>query len=528
MPSPATWLTSPSAQPAAKVANAKAINAKAINAKAIKKIGLAFWMQSVLEQCDRASVDFSPDPVHDLRVALRRCRSMADGIMAIDPDPAWKEMKKSGKPLFSRLGDLRDTQVMEEWVHRLDSPGDPVTTKLLQFLAAREAEFKQESAKALEEFDRKQWRRWIKTLPRRAARLRSGSDIFKHLALERWIEAYELHRRALRNRSQVAFHSLRIGIKRFRYIVENFLPQQHAAWSDDLKDLQDLLGEVHDLDVVWSTALQVDVFPDAASRSRWHARIIEERTARIGKYRAKMMGKNSLWQVWRAELPQGEQIEAAALHRLQFWASVLDPDFKHSDHVTGLALQLYDGLPSKQHTSAGNHRNSNHAANHRNLNRHDSSHSDQRAILQVAALLHDVGRSKREKKSHKATYKLINRLKPPAGWSAESLHLAAAISRYHQGALPHAGQASLRGLTPEQRRTVLRLAGILRLADALDSNRDGRIQRLHVAENNGFLVVAAQGYSPRDRLAENIAAARHLLEVVYRRPVMVKPLLAKR
>ena len=45
------------------------------------------------------------------------------------------------------------------------------------------------------------------------------------------------------------YHRLRIAIKRFRYIVENFLPLQHAAWSDDLKQVQDLLGEVHDLDV---------------------------------------------------------------------------------------------------------------------------------------------------------------------------------------------------------------------------------------------------------------------------------------
>src|SRR3984893_6255340 len=73
-----------------------------------KKSGLAFWMQRVLEECDRASVAFAPDPVHDLRVALRRCCSMADGVAAIDPDPAWKEMKKAGKRLFRRLGELRD------------------------------------------------------------------------------------------------------------------------------------------------------------------------------------------------------------------------------------------------------------------------------------------------------------------------------------------------------------------------------------------------------------------------------------
>ena len=77
-------------------------------------------MVQVLEQCDKVAVDFSPDSVHDLRVALRRCRSMADGLMALDPDPAWKEMKKAGKRLFQRLGDLRDIHVMEEWIEKLE------------------------------------------------------------------------------------------------------------------------------------------------------------------------------------------------------------------------------------------------------------------------------------------------------------------------------------------------------------------------------------------------------------------------
>ncbi len=205
-------------------------------------------------------MEFAPDPVHDLRVALRRCRSIADGLKAIDPDPAWKQMKKAGKRLFSSLGELRDAQVMEEWVRKLGAADDPVTERVLQFLASREVALKLASAQALEEFDRKQWKRWSVQLPRRARKIRTGGLIFKHLALERWTEAYALHRIALRNRSQVSFHNLRIGIKRFRYIVENFLPEQHTAWSNDLKDLQDLLGEVHDLDVLWATAIQIAAF----------------------------------------------------------------------------------------------------------------------------------------------------------------------------------------------------------------------------------------------------------------------------
>jgi hypothetical protein len=36
--------------------------------------------------------------------------------------------------------------------------------------------------------------------------------------------------------------------------------------------------------------------------------------------------------------------------------------------------------------------------------------------------------------------------------------------------------------------------------------------------------VQSAGYSPLDRSAEDVAAARHLLELVLRLPVMVKPL----
>src|SRR5271154_5243117 len=98
--------------------------------KTVKKTtGLRYWMLRVLEECDRVSTDFSADPVHDLRVSLRRCRSMADGLIAIDPDPDWKAMKKAGKRLFQRLGNLRDLQVMMEWIEKLHPPA-PTTTRV--------------------------------------------------------------------------------------------------------------------------------------------------------------------------------------------------------------------------------------------------------------------------------------------------------------------------------------------------------------------------------------------------------------
>jgi CHAD domain-containing protein len=466
------------------------------------KAGLAFWMQRVLQECESAAATFAPDPVHDLRVALRRCCSLADGISVIDPDPAWRAMKKEGKRLFRRLGELRDVHVMQDWVHRLDSPGDPVSGALLQLFTARETLVQQQALQALQAFDRKQWQRWSSSLPRRIARFRLGSLVFRHLALERWTNAYGLHRSAIHNRSQVGFHRLRIGLKRFRYIVENFLPDQHAAWSDDLKQVQDVLGDVHDLDVLWSVAARASVFPDADARTRWQVRVNEERAQRIEIYRKKMLGKESLWQIWRAALPSPQEIESAAMLRLKIWASLLDPDFKHSQHVSQLALQLYDGLAAGGKTS--------------------ESPAQDRAILQVAALLHDVGRSKQEKGHHKTSYRMIRRLPPPLGWREQDLLIAGIVARYHRGALPRPGDRTLRSLSPSQRRDVLRLGGVLRLANAFDNSRDGHIQSLEVESGNGFLTIAAQGYSARDRTAEAISAARHLLETVIHRPVMVK------
>jgi exopolyphosphatase/guanosine-5'-triphosphate,3'-diphosphate pyrophosphatase len=468
-----------------------------------KKSGLALWMERVLEECERAGVDLAADPVHDLRVALRRCRSLADGVMALDPAPEWKQMKKAGKRLFGSLGELRDVQVMDEWTQRLGSPDDPVTIAILQSLRGREIQLKLAAAKALQEFDRKQWRRWGATLPRRATRLRQGSPLFKHLALEHWTNAYDLHRKAMRNRSQVALHSLRIGIKRFRYIVENFLPEQHAAWKGDLKELQDVLGEIHDLDVFWSMASLGNAFPDEDARSRWHERIIEERARRVEKYREKMLGASSLWQVWRADLPQGKEIESIALRRLKQWASFLDPDFQHSQHVSRLALQLYDGLPERSGVS-------------------DSP--AERTILQAAALLHGVGSSAGKSRPEKAAFRLIQRLPPPLGWTPINFKLAGIVARYHRGALPRVGQKALAGVSPAQRRIVSHLSGILRLACAFDSERTGQIRRLEIGETHGSIVIAIQGYSSRDRNAQKIAATRHLLELVYRKPIMVKSL----
>lgn len=313
------------------------------------------------------------------------------------------------------------------------------------------------------------------------------------------MEAYQLHRQALRNRTQNSYHQLRIGIKRFRYTVENFLPTLHENWEKDLKELQDTLGEIHDLDVLWATAVRLHVFEDEPTRHRWQAIIEQERSKRIEAYRARMLGKGSLWRVWRAALPKS--LANGALVRLKTWSTAMDPDPRHARHVSRLAIGLYDRLCAERLLEAG--------------------HKDGRAILEAAGLMHEIGRSKRKKKFQKVSACMIRKLKPPAGWTEDDLLTTALVVRHHRGAfLDH--RRSLQRLSREQRDFVLAASSILRLADALDCGANQAVYKLRLNNRDTYLEIAVPGGGDQGRFLERIAQARYPLEALLNRPVFVR------
>ena len=471
-----------------------------------KKAGLAYWAARVLEEADKASQDFAPDPVHDLRVAIRRCRSMADGFLSVDPDPAWRQMKKLGKGLFASLGELRDTQVMMEWIEKLSAEDDPLRHILLATLREKEEDLKLVAKEAVDNFDRKRWMSLNAKLAERATRVPLEGPVFQYLALERWHEAHQLHGTALRNRSAVAYHQLRIGIKRFRYTVENFLPERHERWSRDLRDLQDALGEVHDFDVLWGL---VKSHPEVGLEERllWQQTISAERQKRIAFYRKKMLGKESLWQKWRAELPSGGHLAEAALEKIRTWANFLDPDDKHAQLVTTLALEIYDGLVRDGVLA-------------------ESELS--RRILEAAAVTHDVGRGKNGG-HRKRGYRMIRNLKPQVGWSEEYLQCVAIVAHYHRGALPPSNHPIFAGLAAQRRAELMPLAGVLRLANAFDELHDQRISAVELKRRNGALTIYAKGLSASvSPFGEQLAQARYLLESCIKLPIVMKPMPPRR
>jgi CHAD domain-containing protein len=461
-------------------------------------------MGKALKESKRTARQFDADSVHDLRVALRRSRTIADGLAVVDPDKTLRLLKKSSRDLFKSLGALRDVQVMLEWIRTLAPDDDPLKTRFREALLKEEEAAKLEAATALAEFDTRRWRRWSRTLGERSRRIPIGSPVFLHLALKRWMEARDAHRRATRSRSRIGWHRVRIALKRFRYTVENFLPRQYAEWADGLKSSQDLLGAVHDLDVLRAKLKQITAPADTEAGSRWTESIDRVRAGKLAEYRAKTSRKNSLWNLWRAGLPDGEQLEAASLATLTTWASFLDPDIEHSHRVSALALELYDGF-----RDAGLNRTFHDARNRR--------------ILDAAGLLHDVGCARKDSGHHKASYAMIRKLEPPLGWTGDDLLLAALVARYHRGAEPRPEQDGYSSLMPEEREAVSWLAATLRLADGLDSHHNGRVQHVVVETSRPALIVKAEGYVHDVESASTLAKKKHLLETLCNTPVIVQP-----
>jgi CHAD domain-containing protein len=277
-----------------------------------KNAGLEVWMDRVLERADRVRGSFDPDSVHDLRVALRRCRTIADALSEVNPGPGWRKLKRASRRLFHELGDLRDTQLLRARVKRLGVASDPVRKRLLRLFSRQEQAHRESAEKALRDFDRKEWKKLARKLISKSRFFPVNSVVYQRLAIARLNEAVEMYQQARRRRSSVAWHRLRIGLKNFRYLVENFLPQRYELWADDLKGMQDLLGDVHDLDLLRQQTRRNTRQLSPLLVAEWIERIERERKAQLQQFLSKTSGPESPWLAWRAGFQWGHVLVASS------------------------------------------------------------------------------------------------------------------------------------------------------------------------------------------------------------------------
>ncbi len=464
--------------------------------------GLSHWMNRVLEELGDLRSSPDPDTVHDLRVSIRRCRSLAAVMAEVDPDTAWQEMRKVARKLFRGLGALRDAQVLEEWIKKLGSENDPLGAQLLASLESDEKRRTEDALRVAAKFDEKEWNSLGQTLRKRVRLIPVGGLAAECLVLERFEEAKELHSRALRTEKSKPWHGLRIGIKRFRYTLESLLPEQYATWSENLKRLQDLLGEIHDLDVLSETLIETKVSAPSESQQQWQEKITRERQERIETYRQLTLGKTSLWHEWRHNLPHGKHLEAAATARLRATARATDSHSRRTALVSRIAVRIFEVLRRVDAAAVF----------------HDAS---MRRLMQAAARLHGVRTVGDHTLSPKAVRKFLLTRTVPPNWTSEEWDLMAWAVRFHRGPEPKQKNGFTK-LNEDQQSAVRAMAGVLRLARALRKSGIESAVGLRCEKSDDAVILSVPGLIDTVEIAARLAVAKHLLESVLEKPLILK------
>jgi len=178
---------------------------------------------------------------------------------------------------------------------------------------------------------------------------------------------------------------------------------------------------------------------------------------------------------YSVELASEEEKGRAAelLASVRWFARRMDYDAQHADQVVRLALSLFDQLRPIHGLGP-----------------------EQRLVLEMAAILHDVGHFITRKSHHRHGEYLIRNGEIPGlrGWRRE---MTAALVRYHncksEPALDHASYASLDG---EKRHEARVLTSLLRIAEKLESEHAQRIAGVDVQVVEGraiFVIRASEG-----------------------------------
>lgn len=175
----------------------------------------------------RKKVHSRPDEenVHDLRIASRRLLTL---IRIFELDPFSKPLKKAA----NKLGELRDLDVS---LHHADEYGLPSDDLQLERKKAR---------KKVKKFFTKQRQKTIEKIMHHAQiKLQEKDEGDLHDVVEKYKAEMMKWKDTPIGREN--FHEFRIALKKARYILE-----AQGERVKELVRLQDLLGDIHDLEVL--------------------------------------------------------------------------------------------------------------------------------------------------------------------------------------------------------------------------------------------------------------------------------------
>jgi exopolyphosphatase / guanosine-5'-triphosphate,3'-diphosphate pyrophosphatase len=143
--------------------------------------------------------------------------------------------------------------------------------------------------------------------------------------------------------------------------------------------------------------------------------------------------------------------------------------------------------------------------------------------LQVAAHLHDIGWSQTSDGGghHKHSARLIA-AHAWEGLTAREVGMIAQVARYHRKSLPLPTHLDYMALTPPEQRQVDILAGILRVADALDRTHVSLVREVGVTLTPASIELLIHAAMPCPAELSTVEKKKDLLEMASRRRVLAR------
>jgi exopolyphosphatase/guanosine-5'-triphosphate,3'-diphosphate pyrophosphatase len=141
-------------------------------------------------------------------------------------------------------------------------------------------------------------------------------------------------------------------------------------------------------------------------------------------------------------------------------------------------------------------------------------------LLEASAYLHDVGHFVSSVGHHKHSFYVVANSDMP-GFTERERILIATLCRYHRKALPSPVHNAYQSLSAEEKRIVVLLIPLLRLADNLDRSHEQRIQSVLCRVLDGEVVLQVQSQGDIDLEQWAAERAGEAFRQVYNRPVFV-------
>lgn len=141
-------------------------------------------------------------------------------------------------------------------------------------------------------------------------------------------------------------------------------------------------------------------------------------------------------------------------------------------------------------------------------------------MLEAASYLFDIGHFVSDISHHKHSYYLVSN-SDLSGFTNREREFIANLCRYHRKALPSPVHSNYQGLGAEEKRALLLLIPLLRMADNLDRTRDQRVRSLSCVLRDGQFILHLD--SDKDIDLEQWAAERagDTFRQIYERPVII-------